>query len=683
MKRTVLIFAIAFLAAAALEVIAGTPENNASSKNKSIIGNLDNSTIFSIDNKKSTESIQAFSKNRNLAGITNWGPGTHFNSEMTPIIWEPYTNTLFISNNPYVYANNTASNIQCLFYKSSNMGLKWDTVMVFNEVGWGTLFPSITVANPTKSTNVNDLKIGMFSSIVNVPDFESQGSLVSYMNAKQEWEPEMIDAPNDNNPGNSYIWSNLRILPYSPNNTEAYFIGLGMLERKSTSARYGAYGVFSWDLLASKNQTITSSVLQKLGTDVFKESDDVNRSWNAPLNADLDSEGKLYILVNNIFKDDPNEKRVPAVVTSNDLGATWSDILRMPNSIIESFVATTGYAVGYPWDSYAMNAFIVTGPDEFSFVQKVAVGDAGSDPGTIRIRQMHLVEFYYRGGAWGFQQIAQVDINAPAVLFQSTDPDIKPTVADSAIYLLDDSRLANEIQLAKTADGSKIVLKWIDPSMNVLVTPPHVVSMINSTTDKQQLVTIDTFYTTDTYMCYRDAHQNNWSKTVNVTNDSTYDKVTWIPRIIPSITNIPMIRNWTPFFTAPKYLTVMNRRIAEAVVGTAQFIEFGIMDATKDAVGPAVSVEDNSIAVTDSKTLVTPNPAFNECELVFSVPQAGNVKIEVFNSLGQSAGVIFNSLQDSGVHVFSFDVSNYIPGAYYYTVTSGNRTETGKFNVVK
>lgn len=681
MKRTVLFLAVALLATMALKAFPGMPINYEQTKQKNFAG-FDNSVLFSVDKYKGLESTQAFSKSRNIMGLTHWGGGTHYTPEMTPIVWEPLSNSLFITNNPYVYVGQTRENIQVLYYRSTNMGSSWDTVVVFNEKEWGGIYPSIVVTNPKKSTNTNDLMISLFSDARDVKseNFPAKGGLVNYRDNDNQWQAEVMENIK-NSPGSGYSFGNLRLLPYAPNSNESYFVGLGMLNRVSQNSRYGAYGVLSWDMMApADKQTLVASVIQKINPDVFKLSDDINQSWNGPLNADFDDDGKLYVLVNNLYNGDTKGERIPGVITSTDLGATWSDIMKMPYSIITSFIESTGYTTGYSWDPYAMNAFIVTGPNEFSFVQKIVVGDPGTEEGTIRIQQMHIVEFYFRQGAWGFQQISQC--TTPQVLFPSADPDIRPTVADSAIYLLNNSSLGNEIQLSKTADGSKIVLKWINPSINVVVNPPHVVSMINSQTDKQQLVTIDTFYTTDVYMCYRDAHQNNWSKTVNVTNDTTYDKATWIPRIIPNINNIPMIRNWTPFFSAPGYLVRMNRRIAEAIVGTLQFIEFGTMDATKDAEGPN-SVEDNPRILSTSGTSVMPNPVSNECELIFNMVESGNVSIEVFNSLGQSQGVIYNALQTPGVHAISFDVSGYTPGAYYYTVTGGNHTQTGKFHVVK
>ena len=78
-----------------------------------------------------------------------------------------------------------------------------------------------------------------------------------------------------------------------------------------------------------------------------------------------------------------------------------------------------------------------------------------------------------------------------------------------------------------------------------------------------------------------------------------------------------------------------------------------------------------------------PNP-FNPSTLIeFSIPNRENVKLEVYNAIGQKISTILNQEMSAGNNSFSFDASNLSSGIYYYTIKSGNFSASRKMILLK
>jgi len=71
-----------------------------------------------------------------------------------------------------------------------------------------------------------------------------------------------------------------------------------------------------------------------------------------------------------------------------------------------------------------------------------------------------------------------------------------------------------------------------------------------------------------------------------------------------------------------------------------------------------------------------PNPFNPNTVIQYTVPQLSNVKIEIYNILGQRVKKLINSPHDPGVHQISFDGSNISSGIYYYRMEA--RGSSGK-----
>jgi len=78
-----------------------------------------------------------------------------------------------------------------------------------------------------------------------------------------------------------------------------------------------------------------------------------------------------------------------------------------------------------------------------------------------------------------------------------------------------------------------------------------------------------------------------------------------------------------------------------------------------------------------------PNPFNPSTVISFSIPHKGNVKLSVFNSIGQEITLLIDKEMPIGDYKVTFDSSNLPSGVYFYKLLLGNFCETKKMLLVK
>jgi hypothetical protein len=78
-----------------------------------------------------------------------------------------------------------------------------------------------------------------------------------------------------------------------------------------------------------------------------------------------------------------------------------------------------------------------------------------------------------------------------------------------------------------------------------------------------------------------------------------------------------------------------------------------------------------------------PNPFNPVTNINFTLTNAGKIRLEVFNTLGEKVSTIFDGYTQAGEHTYAFDASKLASGVYYYTLTAGDFKDTKKMMLVK
>ena len=79
----------------------------------------------------------------------------------------------------------------------------------------------------------------------------------------------------------------------------------------------------------------------------------------------------------------------------------------------------------------------------------------------------------------------------------------------------------------------------------------------------------------------------------------------------------------------------------------------------------------------------SPNPANPITTISFSLAEAGNVSVDIYNVAGQKIDTLVNEFMDSGTHSIVWNGSDFSSGVYFYTVKAGDFSKTMKMTLLK
>jgi len=83
------------------------------------------------------------------------------------------------------------------------------------------------------------------------------------------------------------------------------------------------------------------------------------------------------------------------------------------------------------------------------------------------------------------------------------------------------------------------------------------------------------------------------------------------------------------------------------------------------------------------ETKVYPNPFSRATTIKYAIEEESNVKIDIYNTLGNRVSTTVIEHQPIGEHSFQFDADPYATGIYYYTIQRGERINKGKMVLLR
>jgi hypothetical protein len=95
------------------------------------------------------------------------------------------------------------------------------------------------------------------------------------------------------------------------------------------------------------------------------------------------------------------------------------------------------------------------------------------------------------------------------------------------------------------------------------------------------------------------------------------------------------------------------------------------------------TAENNGIPETYSLSQNYPNPFNPSTSISFGLPAASDVKLTVYNALGEKAETLVDEYMEAGTHSVNWNASAFNSGVYFYTITAGAFTSSGKMILVK
>lgn len=609
---------------------------------------------------------------------TDFTPQFEIFNENKVYLYDSKTKTVALmrTNRVFPSGGGNLTGGQIRLYTTSDNGATWNETEVYNKNGKFLAFPQFGLVNPQGTgTNFNDLNWSAFCSLYEQQgtNWNRTGEYGLFSQASGLLEIPMLapeNAPSDM--GWSVFGDLVSVKGPSPS---VFHVDRLNKSDNNGPSQYGMYGTWGYDFDV---EDFTASTIPSAWTmSQFAPLDppNLNSTLNSAPRIGADANGTVYMAANLIFASEPN-KRVPAVSTTNDQGGTWSDFIKMPSSVLDAYATSRGWANIQTYGAYEMDAFVVTGPNKWSYIYRVGTTATNS------WQQRDLVEAKYDNGTWTMTKIA--DINGFPLQFARQDSisDLDGPNAWVPSYSLND--LGHEVEVAITADGANLLVKWIDDNSDLVDSgfTQRVAYQNNSGAWIEDQMT--GIAATDVYISYRAMNSNSWTEAKNITQDRAYDHGTRIPPIIESLTSVPFLSLKTmtksEFNQQYQFYPALSQLPDMILAGHVDYrTPNNIQTAFFNATVTSVSEEQS---YNFSVNGISPNPTNNNAELSFTMNQAGNVSIDVISVAGNKIATVLNSTLDAGIHGITIPTTNLANGAYYVSVGIGTQRITRQLVVM-
>lgn len=376
----------------------------------------------------------------------------------------------------------------------------------------------------------------------------------------------------------------------------------------------------------------------------YQNADSYKSRYSSTVGLEKRDGDKWYMAACGIFKAGEVQGRSePGVSTSEDDGITWSEFNLFPYSLIKQYATSIGCdpdsSVLYYYD-WAFNTYK---KDSYSFMGFLLGNDIEKKP-----LKYQIVELNYENNTWSVRKIAD-HAGYNYILYTAPEAGTQPT-----------NQMSWEFQLSKTVDNSTIIAKW---------------AQFYDTMD-EEADTVIKAGAHDVFVSTRIIGEDTWSKPYNVTQTPEYDRITWIPNLVPNdLKDIPLLKLWTN--CDPTKLTASEYYSKQKDLEVPQYILMTHFNADP------ISKVESEINYGLEFNGIYPNPANDKIEITISINKYDFYTIDIYDVLGNKMNNVFTGYQSAGLKAIVYNTEKLNSGTYFCVITSSNGNLTKSFNVVK
>ena len=589
--------------------------------------NLSNSTIVSA-NKTKPKGINTSNLALSLIPLGRSTNAYGISAALNCVITEPASNTVVFGHRGSVSGSTTELDF------STDGGTTFTTNVLANPGATNNRYPSVSVENIGTATSANDVRYSIFTSantgvlegswasaglVTNIAGTASTGDFTT---TKGYIPYSLFKGKN-----NEFWASNLDVYPDGADTVNA------KLQHGVWDAALNRY-VWSDRLFTTPNDYSfdSTSYLSLEGAIAFDPSGNIG----------------FWAIAGDFIEGDANKVYNLALYKTTDGGVTWSapmfcvlkDYPAFLNTIDPGLPAGTVPTLLSNESSLNIAVDVNGNPH----ISAVVFGSPGTSYAYNPGARKNLFDIYHNGSTF-------VPILIDSILSLHSGP------VGSEIFISSTFKVQNYIrnQVARTADGTKLVFTWSETDVNVDAGK-------NTFPDlRMKGVNMSTFTVTPI---------------INITAGSDADGVSYLANISPILLNtatgieVPaVIASITGPDTGP-----LDHLYIKGI--TADLADFTILELRYSPQVGLNNIVNNLFTVSNNY----PNPFSGSTEVQVSLNKPSSVSLKVVNTLGQVISEKVTNLS-AATHTLAIDATELSTGVYFYTVSAGGFNVTNKMIV--
>lgn len=538
---------------------------------------------------------------------------SYYSWQQQPLWWDPASNVL-VTVKRGGSTQQTGDGNRLYYRYSTDRGSSWSNpVQIFdgNPVTQLPRYPSGYLVNPNNSQRPEDLILVFTAPVTNGQGWigTRDGFVQLGSTDVESWFSNGATVTIPGSGSVQYTWSTDSRITATASGDLAFVLGSLIAPNTVPTSEQNYIGLRLHDFNASP----VSYVPDEWKSTVFADPGQPERRTNTPIGIARDDAGNIVAAIFGRFAaaDDPGLPTV-GFFLSRDGGNTWQGPTFLQPSAIRSYAFNHGVAgdnVGVPFGLQTTAGGAVAVPKSFAAYGsgKVSIAFQLFDFDTtkpLQERIAQLVEATYDNGAWTLRKIADRSWLSFVLI---------PDPAQPA-----STQVGNELQLCRTTDGTKLLAKWIEGAVYIAQQDINGDGMAP-----------DTFLTTDVYIATRTLPDGAWSEPVNITQTPIWDKLTWVPPIVPNdLQQIPllMVKTIVDTSTDP---TILQRLVdAQWQLIRRQYVTIATFSAV-------TSVEEPKAAGGGLRVRVAPQPVRQELQVLVEEAPGGPAQLELYTVTGE------------------------------------------------